>query len=156
MSSSAEARVEAVTAALWAYGSAQSEFGRAFARAMRLHHTDAAAMVEVVRAEDQGDPITPARLVGRVGLTSAGVAVMVNRLEDAGHLERRRGHADRRKVTLHASAAVHEASARFFAPIRSAIALLAREHTDADMRAIEHFVLAVTGILEERARTDAS
>jgi len=150
-----ETRTEAVAAALWAYGSAQSEFGRAFARAMGLHPTDAAAMVEIVRSEDFGDPITPARLVDRVGLTSAGVAVMLNRLEDAGHLERRRGHADRRKVTLHASAAMHEASGRFFAPVRAAVSLLAQEHTDAEVAAIERFVLAVTETLEERSRTIA-
>jgi DNA-binding MarR family transcriptional regulator len=145
-------RMDRLAAAFWAYGSAQSEFGRAFARAMHLHQTDAAAMVEVVRSEDQGEPLTPARLAERTGLTSAGVAVLLNRLEDAGHLERRRGHADRRKVTLHAAGAMRAAAEAFYAPVREAVDILGRQRTEEELQAIEEFMVALQRALDFRSR----
>ena len=100
------------------YAAAQSELGREFARRSRMHTTDSVAVVEILRAEDRGRPLTPARLAERVGLSSGATSILLNRLEDAGHVVRRRGHADRRMVTLHSTASVHEAATAFFDPVR--------------------------------------
>ncbi|MDL5158333.1 MarR family winged helix-turn-helix transcriptional regulator [Actinomycetospora termitidis] len=110
---------EQVAQALSAYAAGQSELGRVFARRSGLHPTDAAALVEILRAEQRGHPLTPARLAPLVGLTSGATSILLNRLEEAGRVTRVRGHADRRTVTLHSSAAVTESSEAFFGPLRA-------------------------------------
>ncbi len=99
-----------------AYSAGQSEFGREFARRMGMHLTDSIAAVEILRAEDRGQPLTPARLAERIGLTSGATSILLNRLEKAGHITRERGHADRRLVTLHSAQVVHADADNFFAP----------------------------------------
>jgi DNA-binding MarR family transcriptional regulator len=51
--------------------------------------------------------MAPVRLAGTIGLTSGATSLLLNRLEEAGYVERRRGHADRRRVTLHLNEAVY-------------------------------------------------
>nr|WP_269329148.1 helix-turn-helix domain-containing protein [Kineosporia babensis] len=82
-----------------------------------MHLTDSAAVVEILRAEERGAPLTPARLGERIGLTSGATSILLNRLESAGHITRERGHADRRLVTLRSAPAVHTDANAFFSPL---------------------------------------
>lgn len=133
------------------YAAGQSELGRVFARHMGLHVTDAAATVEILRAEQRGQPLTPAQLATRLGLTRGSTSVLLNRLEDAGHITRIRGHADRRKVTLESSAMVHTTADAFFAPLRARIDAAIGGYTSDELDVVHTFVVALREIVEDYA-----
>ena len=134
---------ERVVEGFQAYAAGQSELGREFARHTRMHVTDSVAVVEILRAEDHGQPLTPARLAERVGLSSGATSILLNRLEDAGHIVRRRGHADRRLVTLHSLPAVHDAAEEFFSPLRARFEELMSHYTPDQLDLVEEFVSGV-------------
>lgn len=92
------------------FATVQFEVGRAFARAHGLHPTDAAAVLEIIAAEERGQPLTPARLAERVGLTSGATSILVGRLVDAGHISRSKEASDKRLVALRATDAVHRSA----------------------------------------------
>ena len=89
---------------LRAYAGEFTEMARHTARRLDLHHTDLTALVEILASERLDDPLSPARLAERVGLTSGATNALINRLENAGYVTRSREHADRRQVTLRATA----------------------------------------------------
>lgn len=99
------------------YGASFNQFSRRFAQWSGLHATDAEALMEIVYAEENGDPLTPSRLSKHVQLTSGATTSLVNRLEAAGHVVRTREHTDRRTVTLRSGVNVHEMADEFFGPL---------------------------------------
>ena len=87
----------AVTLALRALGTASGEAAGALARRMAMHPTDLAAMSHIA---DAAHPLGPRELSSRLGITPAAMTDVVDRLESAGHLLRRRDTEDRRRVQL--------------------------------------------------------
>lgn len=128
-----------VLADLLAFSAEQSDAGRAFARHMRMRPTDATAIVEILRAEDEGHPLTPARLGERISMTSGATTILLNRLEDAGHITRMRGHADRRIATLHSAEHMHVEAERFFDPERRRLLAHIGTFGDAEQEIIRRF-----------------
>ncbi|MEH3089031.1 MAG: MarR family transcriptional regulator [Microbacterium arborescens] len=114
--------------ALRAWGAMFGEVGRHFALQAGMHGTDAAALVHIVNAEQHGEPLTQAELSRSVGLTTGATSSLLNRLESAGHIERRRDRADRRVVTLRSSPAVHEQVDRYFDGVADEINRIVDEH----------------------------
>lgn len=131
---------ERVVRGFRAFGSAQNELGRLFARNRQMHTTDAAAIVEILTAEERGQPLTPARLAERIALTTGATSTLLNRLEDAGHILRTREHGDRRIVTLHSTRAIHEAADAFFAPLAHQLDAAMGDYSAADLDLVEEFV----------------
>ena len=76
------------------------------AKAMAMNSTD---MTAIHLLSEQG-PMGAAELADRLGIRSASATVLVDRLEQAGHVERVRDTADRRRVTLTATAGARAAS----------------------------------------------
>ncbi|TFC94522.1 MULTISPECIES: MarR family transcriptional regulator [Cryobacterium] len=115
--------------ALRAYGEGYDQLGRTFAASAGLHSTDATALIEILRAEEQGEPISPARLSDRIGLTSGATSTLLNRLEDAGHIRRSRENTDRRVVTLHSTPGIHATADAFFDPLDQQLAAVMDKYT---------------------------
>ncbi|MBT0768477.1 MarR family transcriptional regulator [Kineosporia sp. J2-2] len=99
---------------LRSYAGLYAEMARLTARRLSLHTTDVNALVEVLWAERTGEPLTPARLAERVGLTSGATNALVNRLETAGYVTRSREHTDRRQVTLRATPTARERTEQIY------------------------------------------
>jgi MarR family transcriptional regulator, organic hydroperoxide resistance regulator len=131
---------ERLVEGLRAFGSAQTELGRLFARSRHMHTTDAAAIVEILAAEDHSRPLTPARLAERVGLTTGATSTLLNRLEAAGHIRRSREHSDRRIVTLHSTPAIHAAADAFFAPLAGQLEAAANVYSADDLLLVNEVV----------------
>ncbi|MEZ2373328.1 MarR family winged helix-turn-helix transcriptional regulator [Arthrobacter sp. RCC_34] len=108
--------------ALREYGATYANVARAFAAREGLHSTDATAMIEILAAEERGDPLSPARLSDIIGLTFGATSSLLNRLESAGHVTRSRVHADRRIVTLHSTPGVQAIADDYFDPLGANIA----------------------------------
>ncbi|QWF84764.1 MarR family winged helix-turn-helix transcriptional regulator [Amycolatopsis sp. CA-230715] len=105
---------ERLVEGLRSFGASYTELTRRFAGFLGLHATDAAALAEILYAEDKGVPLSPARLAERVSLTSGATTNLLNRLERAGHVVRIRDQADRRVVTLRASREIQGPAQEFF------------------------------------------
>ncbi|WP_163508457.1 MarR family winged helix-turn-helix transcriptional regulator [Fodinicola acaciae] len=73
------------------------EMEAALARRLGVGLTDVRAMEELVA---QPGTLGPVELGKRLGITSASATALVDRLEVAGHLARRRHPDDRRRITL--------------------------------------------------------
>jgi DNA-binding MarR family transcriptional regulator len=127
--------------ALLAFASAQNDLARTFARRNGMHTTDSVAIVAIIRAEEQGDPLTPARLADAIGLSGGATSILLNRLEEVGYVTRARGHSDRRRVTLHSTPAVHEIADAFFAPLRRRFAATTSDYGPDELRMIERAAL---------------
>ncbi|MDT8913036.1 MarR family transcriptional regulator [Amycolatopsis sp. PS_44_ISF1] len=131
------------------FAAAGNELGRLFARTKQMHTTDAAAMVAILTAEDQGVPITPARLAEHILLTTGATSTLLNRLEDAGHIVRTRGHSDRRVVTLHSTPAIHASADAFFARLAGRQNDVLAGYTEAELTLIETAVDRLTAVVKE-------
>ena len=130
---------------------AQSAVGRGFARSQQLHTTDAAALVEILTAEGRGSALTPARLAQRIALTTGATSTLLNRLEDAGHIRRRREHTDRRVVSLHITATSHELADAFYAPLANQLDTVMQAFSSDDLAMMEELAGRLTVAMQAYA-----
>lgn len=120
--------------ALRGFGEAYGQLARAFAATAGLHSTDATALIEILRAEELGEPLSPVRLSERIGLTTGATSTLLNRLENAGHVVRKRGHSDRRAVTIHSTEGIHAFADAFFDPLSAQIGSVLGGYGPAELR----------------------
>ncbi|MFH9296081.1 MarR family winged helix-turn-helix transcriptional regulator [Streptomyces sp. NPDC017520] len=133
-------RVDRVMDGLRAFGANYTEFTRRFAAWLGLHSTDAAALVEILYAEDQGAPLSPARLSERVSLSSGATAILLKRLEQAGHIVRTRESTDRRVVTLRSSPDIRPRAIAFFGPYSERMAEAMAAYSPQEIQRFEQFL----------------
>jgi DNA-binding MarR family transcriptional regulator len=77
---------------------ASAEVDDDLARRLKLRPLDYAAMNHVMTSHQ---PLGPAELSARLGISTGSGTELVDRLERSGHLHRRRHPSDRRRVSLH-------------------------------------------------------
>ncbi|MFI5936727.1 MarR family winged helix-turn-helix transcriptional regulator [Actinoplanes sp. NPDC051494] len=111
------AGVDEAMGALQSWGRAFGEFGRQFGSQAGMHVTDSDALIQIISAEDRGALLTPSELSRRIGLTTGATSSLLNRLEEAGHIERIRERTDRRVVKLRSTPEVHRRVDEFFADL---------------------------------------
>ncbi|GAA4861200.1 MarR family winged helix-turn-helix transcriptional regulator [Actinomycetospora straminea] len=137
---------------LQAYADEAGRLGHVFAAGQGLHRTDAAALLAVLRAERDGDPLTPGRLGEEVGLSSGATTAAVDRLERLGHLHRRRDDIDRRRVTLHHDPAGADVGRAFFGPLAARLDAVLTGYTPAELDVVHRFLTeVVASVAEHRA-----
>ncbi|MBQ0865480.1 MULTISPECIES: MarR family winged helix-turn-helix transcriptional regulator [unclassified Streptomyces] len=129
------------------FGANYAEFTRRFAAWLGLHSTDAAALAEILYAEDKGAPLSPARLSERIGLSSGATTALLNRLEKAGHVVRRREHTDRRIVTLRSSPEVRPQAIKFFGSYSERLAAEISRYPPEQLRQFQEFVTHLSGTM---------
>ncbi|MFD5091035.1 MarR family winged helix-turn-helix transcriptional regulator [Amycolatopsis thailandensis] len=134
------ARSASLLDGLRGFGANYTEFTRRFANWLGLHATDAAALVEILYAEDTGAPLSPARLGERVALTSGATTNLLNRLESLGYVVRTRESADRRKVTLRSGPDIQGPAREFFGPFSAGLTALVAEYPAEEIERFEAFL----------------
>ncbi|WP_436760225.1 MarR family winged helix-turn-helix transcriptional regulator [Streptosporangium sp. V21-05] len=117
---------EATIAVQHLIGAARELSARA-ARELGVNATDMGALSLL----EQHGPMGPAELASRLGIRSASVTVLIDRLERAGHVERSSHPRDRRRVTVAATPSAHRATLEFLRPAIMAIDGISRT-LDAD------------------------
>ncbi|MEU4803934.1 MarR family transcriptional regulator [Actinosynnema sp. NPDC023587] len=125
---------------LRAFGANYTEFTGRFASWLGLHSTDAAALAEILYAEDQGAPLTPTRLSERLSLTTGATTNLLNRLEKLGHVVRTREHADRRVVTLRSGPDIETPARAFFGPLAGHLDALVAQYPPGQLDLVEDFL----------------
>ncbi|GAA3786299.1 MarR family transcriptional regulator [Sphaerisporangium flaviroseum] len=115
-------------------------FVEGFAVDHKLHRTDLNAVVVIMDAVREGRPLSPGALGAALNLSAPATTALLNRLEQAGHIERHRSSTDRRKVEL----ALHEQAVtlagRFFAPLARHLSAAFDQFTDEERQVIERFL----------------
>ncbi|MFC5829890.1 MarR family winged helix-turn-helix transcriptional regulator [Nonomuraea insulae] len=92
-------------------------FPERFAALHGLHRTDLNALVVILDAAREGRPLTPGGLGGALNLSPPATTALIDRLEQAGHVERRRSETDRRKIEVVLNEQAAELARSFFAPL---------------------------------------
>lgn len=98
---------------LRSYITAYNELTLHFAGWMDLPTSDGIALAEVFWAERELNPLSPAQLSQRIGMTSGATNALINRLETRGVVARTRESTDRRIVTLRVTPMASERAQRF-------------------------------------------
>jgi DNA-binding MarR family transcriptional regulator len=114
--------------------------GAEFARVNGLHPTDVRALICLLDAGRDGQTATPTRLGEQLHLNSASVTALIDRLERAGHVERRRDEADRRRVLVEVTPAATELGWSFFGPLIGGATAALDSYTSTELAAVERFL----------------
>ncbi len=139
---------------LFAFSAAQNELARLFARSRGMHMTDASAIVQIIEAEERGKPLTPARLAERISLTSGATSILLNRLEEGGHIQRTRENPDRRVVTLHASVEIEESADAFYEPLARQLRAVLADYPASALEVVDEVVARLNSTID--AHTSAT
>ncbi|SEH03303.1 DNA-binding transcriptional regulator, MarR family [Nonomuraea solani] len=111
-----------------------------FAALHGLHRTDLNALVVILDAARAGRPLTPGGLGGALNLSPPATTALINRLEQAGHVERRRSATDRRKVEVVLDEQAAELARQFFTPLARHLAGAIDGFTEEERRVIGRFL----------------
>ena len=114
--------------------------GSEFARANGMHPTDVRALIALLDAHRAGTPATPGWLRTRLGLESATVTALVDRMETAGHVRRERDTADRRRVLISVTPSATALGWSFFGPLIAGATEHTGRFTDAEQNVIDRFL----------------
>jgi len=113
-----------------------------------MHPTDLRAVIELLDAERAGVAATPGRLGESLGLNSASVTALLDRLERLGHVRRERDGADRRRVRLVVTPAAKRLGWAYFGPLIGRLLDAMKGYGDDELALVQRFlgdVAAVTG-----------
>lgn len=139
----------AVMEALRDWATAFGELNQHMAAWTGLATADASALRHVVWAAQDDQPLSPALLARRVGMTSAAITVLLDRLERAALVERRRDQADRRRVTLHPTSAAIAQVQEFTSAAGAEIATTLRTLETADLQAATTVLATLTNAVTQ-------
>ena len=131
------------------------EAAGAFAVARGLSRTDVRALIALLDRERAGEPTSPTLLAGDLGLTTASVTALLDRLERAGHVRRTPRRDDRRRVDLAVEDSAKELGWSLFGPLIEATRSLLARRTPVERQVVDAFLddmLAALGPLTSPAR----
>nr|WP_156664600.1 MarR family transcriptional regulator [Mycobacterium sp. 852002-51057_SCH5723018] len=123
---------------------AQSDrLGRHFARQNDLGTTDFHALLHIMVGETAGAPLTLAQLRQRLGVSSAAITYLVDRMIDEGHIRREPDPDDRRKWLLRYEDRGMATAQAFFAPLGAHLRAAMADLSDRDLAAAHRVFTAM-------------
>ncbi|TLF94931.1 winged helix-turn-helix transcriptional regulator [Nocardia cyriacigeorgica] len=125
------------------------QLGHVFARSNNLRPNDFRALLHIATAEFEGTPLTPGRLGRLMGMSSAAVTYLVERMIESGHLRRDTDDTDRRKVLLRHDQQGRTAAENFFIPVGTRTRAAMAEFSDDDLRTTHRVLTAVIAALRD-------
>ncbi|MFI9593998.1 MarR family winged helix-turn-helix transcriptional regulator [Nonomuraea sp. NPDC052265] len=115
-------------------------FVEGFAVGHRLHRTDMNALVVILDAHLAGRPLSPGGLGAALNLSAPATTALLGRLEQAGHVVRRRDAGDRRKVEVVMNEQAVELAGTFFAPLARRLTAAIDAFTPAEQEVVGRFL----------------
>lgn len=131
------------------WGDTFTELNQHLATWMGLPTSDATALGHITWSAEAGDPLSPARLSRRIGMTSGATSVLLGRLEAAGHISRERSRTDLRRVSLHPTDATRERTQDFLAFAGTEVAAALRAADPSELRQVSAFLGRMTAANRE-------
>lgn len=133
---------------------AAADVDQALANRIGLRPLDYAAMGHIMSAETH--PLGPAELGHRLGITTGSATELVDRLERAHHIERKRTSADRRRVSLLPRKPAVDQILNELGPLFDSLDALASEFSDAEQATINLYLRSATDRLTRYAEQISS
>ncbi|BBY51833.1 MarR family transcriptional regulator [Mycolicibacterium arabiense] len=130
---------------------AHDDMQRRQARAMGINATD----MQALRLLDLHGPIGPTELGRRLGLRSASVTVLLDRLEASGYVERERDDRDRRRVTVRALPDALELLFETWAPVVRALDDVGHGLTPSQQKAVCGYLDELAAVLGRGVGADS-
>ena len=90
-------------------------------------------------------PTTPTTLARAVGMTTGGLSLALDRLEDAGYVTRRPNANDRRSVIVEPTEHLAQIEREIFGPLVRRMGEIIARYRDADLEVIRDFLDRVAG-----------
>lgn len=122
-------------------------FGAEFASRNGLHATDVRALIHLLDAGRAGITATPGWLGEQLGLNSAAVTGLVDRLERLGHVQRVRDTRDRRRVLLTVEDQAMTLGWSFFGPLIDGMVTAMEAFDEAELATVRRFLRSVNDVV---------
>jgi DNA-binding MarR family transcriptional regulator len=134
-----EALIHDLTVEVRRYQNAQDAFDDAASERLGINRTDARCL-DII---DLGGRITAGQLAAESGLSTGAVTAVLDRLEQAGYVERTRDTADRRRVLVELTPKVRERAEEIWGPIAAEANEAWGRYSDEELALLHEFL--VTG-----------
>jgi len=130
--------------ALRRYGTDSARLGHSFATLHDLQPADLRALVAIMSAEGNGAPLTAGQLREQLNLSSGGTSLVIDRLQQAGHIQRVRDHpSDHRVVHLRYTEQGRVTGLAFFGSLGERADAVLGEFSPAELLVIQRFIAAM-------------
>ncbi|QSE95342.1 MarR family transcriptional regulator [Rhodococcus pseudokoreensis] len=127
--------------------------GAEFAQLHGLHTTDLRALICILDADRAGLAATPGWLGGQLGINSASVTALLDRMEKAGLIRRDRDADDRRRSLLAVTSRAVDLGQTFFGPLIDRTAAVLTDFDTAERDTIARFLDGVNRAVAVERRT---
>jgi DNA-binding MarR family transcriptional regulator len=128
------------------YLGAASEFDEGLAKKLKLSRTDMRCLDLIGRH----GPLTAGRLAQESGLTTGAVTFILDRLEEAGMVTRRRDTEDRRRVWVEIVPAARERLEGLQQPVAEDMRRLAQKFKEDELAVVRDFMQEAKEVFERR------
>ena len=128
------------------YLGAASQFDDRLAKRLRLSRTDLRCLDLIARL----GPLTAGRLAEETRLTTGAVTFMLDRLEEAGMVTRRRDTEDRRRVWVEIVPSAHEQLQGLQKPVAEEMRAVAQRFKTDELAAVRDFMRAAREVFERQ------
>ncbi|MBS1696595.1 MAG: MarR family transcriptional regulator [Actinobacteria bacterium] len=126
-----------------------------FASTHDVSNNDMDALLHIVVSEAAGTPLSAGELAQRLRISGPAVTYLVDRMIQAGHIQRETHHSDRRKVVLRYSENGLRVAQLFFEPLREHNRTAMADLADQDLAAAHRVLTALSGAINAyRAELD--
>ena len=143
-----EPKSQPETSALRLLQTAMGETEVALSRRLGMSHTDLTAMAHLTFTPQA---MGPRELSGRLGITPGAATELVDRLERAGHLQRRRDTVDRRRVHLIPTVSALDQVRLELRPLIAALDSVVTEYSEEERAAIRRYLADVLDVYQRFA-----
>ncbi|WP_066039326.1 MarR family winged helix-turn-helix transcriptional regulator [Herbiconiux solani] len=143
------ARSVAVLEALRSYRAAETAMRRRSQESMGMGENDLIAMRYLLRAQEQGRAVGPKELAQYLGITSASITVLLDRLERNGHIHREPSPFDRRALIIVPTVPTDELAAATLGEVRPELVEVVEHLSPEDARTIIDFFDSMRDAVDE-------
>ncbi|MDO9398077.1 MAG: MarR family transcriptional regulator [Herbiconiux sp.] len=137
---------------LRAYRAAEEAMRRRTRDSMKMGENDLTALRFLLRAQGQGRVVTPGALAEHLGMKSASVTVMLDRLTKSGHITRQPHPSDRRSLAVVATASSDDEVRETLALMHTRMMSVASALEPHDAEVIRDFLLDLARAAESAGR----
>jgi DNA-binding MarR family transcriptional regulator len=118
----------------------EASVDRAILTALGIGPNDAQVLRHLLDLEAGGEPVTPRHLAELLGISSAATTALIDRLADAGWVEREPHPQDRRSIIVRATVPAGSPARRLLAVRRVAVAFAAARLNAHERRVVVEFL----------------
>lgn len=135
---------------------AEQRLSLQFRRDMQLNETDMKALRFLVAAKNQESVVTPGSLAQHLGISTASTTKLLDRLSDAGHIERSRHPVDRRVLMITITDGTHEEVLKTIGRTHARRFNVAARLPPSEREVIIRFLAELSGTGQDEAAPDDS